>query len=237
MEFKKIEIREIKKYYWTLKDIDFIPYSWLNEKDLKDLPKPFFLGDIHPDCPIGFKSKDKEDYTNIIKLPHIFEEIKMKKELKKDLRRIEKKNFDLRIVLNEKNALENSKKWFLELWKENKKDFDRRLKLWKESCYTISACLKKELIGVHIAKQENKTVYYFGCWWNKKYSNRSVPTFLLKKDIENAIKRKIKFYDLERGDESYKKKWGVVEKPTKYYAILSKEIADYLGIDKYVKIK
>ena len=184
MEFEKVKIKEINGYYWTLKDIDFIPYAWLDEKDLKDLPKPFFLSDIHPDCPIGFKSKDKEDYTNIIELPYSFEEIKIDKDLRKDLRRIEKKNFDLRMVLNEKNALEKSKKWFLELWKENKKDFNRRLKLWKKKCYTISAYLKKELIAVHIAMQENETIYYFGCWWNKRYKDMSVPIFLLKREIK-----------------------------------------------------
>ena len=237
MEFEKVRIREIKGYYWTWRDIHFFPYAWLDEKNLKNLPKPFFLDDIHPDCPTGFKSKYKEDYTNIIELPDNFEKIKINKYLKKDLRRIEKKNSDLIIILNEKNALEKSKKWFLETWKENKKDLDRRLKLWKENCYTISAYLKKELIAVHIAMEEKETIYYFGCWWNRKYKNRSVPIFLLKRDIEDAIKKKMKYYDLERGDEPYKKKWGVTEKPTKYYAVLSKEMAEYIGVDEYIKIK
>ena len=236
MEFEKVKIKE-NGYYWTLKDIDFIPYAWLNKEDLKDLPKPFFLSDIHPDCPIGFKTKDKENLTNIIELPDSFEKIKMDKDLRRDLRRVEKKNSELRIVFNEKNALEKSKKWFLELWKESKKDFDRRLKIWKEKCYTLSAYLEKELIAVHIAMQENETIYYFGCWWNRKYKNRSIPTFLLKRDIEDSIKKKMKYYDLERGDESYKKKWGVIEKPVKYYAILSKEMANYLDVDEYVEIK
>ena len=85
--------------------------------------------------------------------------------------------------------------------------------------------------------QEKDCIYYFGCWWNRKYKNRCVPIFLLKKDIEDAIKRGVKYYDLEIGDESYKKKWGVIEKPTKYYAVLSKELAYYLGVDEYIKIK
>lgn len=237
MEFEKVNIKKIKEYYWTWRDIHFLPYAWLNEKDLKNLPKPFFLSDIHPDCPIGFVSKDKEDLTNIIELPDSFEKIKMDKDLKKDLRRVEKKNSDLKVVYNEKDTMEKSKRWFLELWKESKKDFNRRLKIWKEKCYTLSAYIEKELIAVHIAMQEGKTIYYFGCWWNRKYSDRSVPTFLLKKDIENAIKKKIKYYDLERGNESYKKKWGVIEKPVKYYAILNKKLADYLEVDEYIKMK
>lgn len=49
----------------------------------------------------------------------------------------------------------------------------------------------------------------------------------------------MKFYDLGIGDESYKKKWGVIEKPTKYYAILTKEQAEIFDppIKKFVEIK
>lgn len=235
MEFVKIQTRT-KWFYWTWRDLPFLPYAWLEEKDLKRLPKPFLLTEIHPDCPVGFETKEKDQYTNIIGLPKDFNEIKMDTSLRKDLKRVEKKNADVRIVYNEKDALDKSKKWFLELWKENKKDFKRRLELWKQKCYTISAYLKKELIAVHIAMQEKDTVYYFGCWWNRKYKNRSVPTFLLKKDIEGAISKRVKYYDLEVGDEPYKKKWGVIEKSTKYYAILTKELAKELRIEKYVEI-
>jgi len=236
MEFVKIRIKGTTLFYWTWKDIPFLPYAWLEEKDLKNLPTPFFLPDIHPDCPIGFETNKKDGYTNIIELPKSFDEIKMDNSLKKDLRRVEKKNVDVKIVPNKKNDLEKSKKWFLELWKESKKDFERRLELWRQKCYILSAYLKNELIAVHIAMQEKDTVYYFGCWWNRKYKNRSIPTFLLKKDIERAIKDGIKYYDFEVGDESYKKKWGVIEKPTKYYAIVTKELAKKLEIEKYVEL-
>lgn len=236
MEFVKVPIKGTKRFYWTWRDLPFLPYAWLDEKDLKNIPTPFLLTEIHPDCPIGFETKNKEESTNIIELPDIFDKLKMDNNLRKDLRRIEKKNFDLKIILNEKGALEKSKKWFLELWKENKKDFQRRLKLWKERCYTLSAYLGKKLIAVHISMEEKDTIYYFGCWWNRKYKNRSIPTFLLKKDIERAIKKGMKYYDLEVGDEAYKKKWGVIEKPTKYYAILTKKMAKKLGIEKYVEI-
>jgi len=236
MEFVKEYIPGTKLFYWTLRDIWFVPYAWLDKKDLKNLPKPFYVSEIHPDCTIGFVSNDKSSYTNIIEVPKSFDELKIDKDLRKDLRRVEKKNSDLKIVYNEEGALDKSKKWFLELWKENKKDFKRRLELWKRKCYTLSAYLKKELIAVHIAMQERDTIYYFGCWWNRKYKNRSVPTFLLKNDIERAIKKGMRYYDLEVGDEPYKKKWGVIEKPTKYYAILTKEMAGHLGIEKYVRI-
>src|SRR3990167_5809610 len=106
MEFVKVKVG--KEYYYTWRDLPFLPYSWLDKKDLKDLPKPFFLSDIHPDCLIGFKTKEKDSYTNIIKLEDSFEKIKIDKDLRKDLKRIEKKNSDLKIVLNEKGALEKS---------------------------------------------------------------------------------------------------------------------------------
>jgi len=236
MEFEKVKINR-NLFYYTWRDLPFLPYAWLEQKDLKTLPTPFLLTEIYPDCPIGFESKEKDELTNIIELQDSFDKLQIDNDLRKDLKRVEKKNANVKIIYNEKDALDKSKKWFLELWKEDKEDFQRRLKLWKEKCYTISAYIKKELIAVHIAMKEKDTVFYFGCWWNRKYSSLSTPTFLLKKDIEKAIREKVKYYDLEIGDQPYKKKWGVIEKPTKYYAILTKELADYLGIENYVRIE
>lgn len=233
MEFVKVRFEGSKLFYWTWRDLPFLPYAWLNEDDLEKLPRPFFLSEIHPDCPIGFETKYKDEHTNIIKLSDSFEKLKLDKDLRKDLKRVEKKNSDLRIVMNEKNALDKSKRWFIELWKEDKRDFERRLKLWKKRCYTLSAYLNDELIAVHIAMKEKDVVYYLGCWWNREYKNRSVAIFLLKRDIERAIIDRIKYYDLGIGDESYKKEWGIIERPTKYYAIVTKEIAKLLGIDRY----
>ena len=236
MEFEKVKINK-KFFYWTWKDLPYLPYAWLDKKDLKNLPTPFILTEIHPDCPVGFETQEKDEFTNIIKLPDSFDKLKLNNDLRKDLKRVEKKNADIKIFYNEKDALEKSKKWFLEFLKENRKDFQRRLELWKEKCYTLSAYLGEELIAVHIAMKEKDTIFYLGCWWNRKYKSLSTPTFLLKKDIERAIKDKIKFYDLEIGDQLYKKKWGVIEKPTKYYAVLTKELADYIGMEKYVKME
>lgn len=236
MEFEKIKLNK-KLFYWTWKDLSYLPYAWLEKKDLKTLLKPFLLTEIHPDCPIGFKTEDLQDFTNIIRLTHTFDELKIDKDLKKDLRRIEKKNEQVKLVFNETGALDKSRQWFLEQWKENKKDFQRRLRIWKERAYTISAYLNNELIAVHIAMKEKDTIFYLGCWWNRKYKPLSPPIFLLKKDIERVIHSgNIKYYDLEIGDEPYKKKWGVIEKPTKYYAILTKELADYLEIKHYIEI-
>jgi len=233
MEFEKVKINR-KLFYYTWKDLPFLPYAWLEEKDLKTLPTPFLLTKIHPDCSIGFESKENDELTNIIELKDSFDKLQIDNDLRKDLKRVEKKNADVKIIYYEKDALDKSKKWFLELWKEDKKNFQRRLKLWKEKCYTISAYIGEELIAVHIAKKEKDTVFYLGCWWNRKYKSLSTPTFLLKKDIEKAIENGMKYYDLEIGDQPYKKKWGVIEKPTKYYAILTKELADYLEIEKYI---
>jgi hypothetical protein len=217
--------------------LPFLPYAWLEEKDLKTLPKPFFVSEIHPDCPVGFESEEKDELTNIIKLTDDFDKLNIDNDLRKDLKRVEKKNSDIKLVYNEKDALDKSKKWFLELWKEDKKDLQRRLEIWKKKCYTISAYLGKELIAVHIAMKEKDTVFYLGCWWNRKYKSLSTPTFLLKKDIEKSIEDRIKYYDLEVGDQPYKKKWGVIEKPTKYYAVLTKELADALEVKKYILMK
>ena len=241
MEYEKVTINK-RLFYWIWRDIHFLPYAWLEEKDLKTLPRPFYLYQIHPDCKIGFEADDKEDFTNIIKLSDSFDKLNLDKDLRVDLRRVEKKNAEVTLKYNEKNALDKSKKWFLEIGQEDKEspdDLERRMKLWKDKCYTISAYLNGELIAVHIAMKDEraKTVFYFGCWWNKKYKSLSTPIFLLKKDIEKAIQDGLKFYDLEVGNESYKKEWGVIEKPTKYYAILTKPLAKHLGIKKYVEMK
>lgn len=230
MEFSKIRAGK-GDYYWTWRDYPFLPYSCLEKVALKELPTPFLLEDLHPNCPIGFESKDKEKVTNVVDLANV----KLDNDFRKDLKRVEKKNEDVKLIFNEKDALGKSKQWFLELWKENKKDFSRRLKIWKEKCYTISAYVGDELIAVHIAMEEGDTVYYFGCWWNREYKNRSIPTFLLKKDIDRAIERKNRFYDLGIGDEPYKKKWGVAERPTKYFAVMSKKLAEELKVEEFIE--
>lgn len=238
MEWVKVPVEGTQWYYWTWRDLPFLPYAWLDQKELNTLPQPFYLSEIHPDCSVGWEMTEDDEYTNIIPLPKRFEDLKIDSDLRKDLRRIEKKNSDITIILNEKNALEKSKLWFMELWKEEKNDFARRLSLWKKKCYTLSAYAGKELLGVHLAMKDEKkkTVYYFGCWWNRDHRSRSLPTFLLKTDIERALTDGMKYYDLEVGDEPYKRQWGVIRKPTKYYAVLSKEMAEYLEIEKYVKI-
>ncbi|MEK6913876.1 MAG: GNAT family N-acetyltransferase [Nanoarchaeota archaeon] len=235
MEFQKIIVNE-DIFYWTWKDADYLPYAWLEKKDLKTLPIPFFIISIHPDCSVGFKSEENDELTNIIQLPDSFDKLNLDNDLRKDLKRVEKKNENIRLVYNEKDALDKSKRWFLEQWEEDKEEFKRRLELWKEKCYTISAYLGDELIAVHIAMKEKDTIYYFGCWWNREYKSLSTPTFLLKKDIEKAIEDGMKYYDLEIGDEPYKKKWGVIEIPTKTYAILTKELAERWNVKNYVKI-
>jgi hypothetical protein len=234
MEFIKVELNE-KFFYWTLKDYGIFPYSKLNKKNLSELPEPFFLFDLHPDSKIGFVSNRADSVTNIIVLKNSFEELKLDKYLRKDLKRIEKKNSEINLIENELNALEKSRKWFEELWHEPKDELDYRIKIWNEHANTLSAYKENELIGVHISMQEKNTVFYLGCWWNRAYKNLSVPTFLLKKDIEKAIQNKMSFYDLGIGDESYKKQWKGIEKPTKYYAILTKELAEEMNVKEFIE--
>jgi lipid II:glycine glycyltransferase (peptidoglycan interpeptide bridge formation enzyme) len=236
MEFKKIKYSK-NLFYWTWADLDYLPYARLNKEDLKNLPTPFYMISIHPDCSIGFKSEEKDQLTNIIKLPDSFDKLNLDNDFRKDLKRVEKKNENIKLVYNEKDALRKSKKWFLAQFKENREEFKRRLEIWEEKCDTISAYFGEELIAVHITMKEKNIIYYCGCWWNREYKNFSTPIFLLKKDIEKAITEGIEYYDLGIGDEPYKKKWGVIEKPTTYYAILTEKLADYLGITKYIPMK
>ena len=233
MEFEKIQKEGF--HYWVWTEEDFLPYAWPSEKDIRAAPKPLMLRDLHPDYPMGFEYDDQEEAMNVSGLGKTFEEIRMDNDLRKDLRRVEKKNAETELVQNEKNSLEMSSHWFLEQWKEDEDYFQRRLSAWKKISSTLSAYLKGELIGVHISMKEKNFVYYLGCWWNRGHKNLSVPTFLLKKDIENAIVGGFKQYDLGVGDEPYKKRWGVAQRPAKYYAEMTPETASKLGVKRFVK--
>lgn len=232
MEFEKI-VLEPGVFYWTWRDVDFMPYAWLEESDLKKLPLPFYLQDIHPDSPVGFECEGDESKTNEILLPRSFEELRLDADLRKDLRRVEKKNSSTRIVANEKNALEKASKWFLEQWEEGPDDFKRRMLVWK-GAFTLSAYSGEKLLGVHISLPAQNGMHYLGCWWDRSCKSFSVPTLLLKKDIERAIAQKLSFYDLGIGSEAYKKQWGVLERQTKYYAAMRKPLAQKLGIKRFV---
>ncbi len=232
MEFEKILLGP-DVFYWTWKDVDYLPYAWLEESDLKHLPHPFYVHDIHPDCPVGFRTEGEESRTNEIPLPHSFDQLRLSPDLRKDLRRVEKKNADTRIVSNEKHALEKSSKWFLELWNEGPEDFKRRLHVWKKAL-TLSAYSGEKLLGVHISLPGENGLYYLGCWWDRSSKGLSIPTFLLKKDVERAISMNLSFYDLGIGDEPYKKQWGVVERQTKYYAAMNLPLAKKLGLKRFV---
>ncbi|MFH1390776.1 MAG: GNAT family N-acetyltransferase [Candidatus Diapherotrites archaeon] len=235
MEFEKFE--KDGSSYWHWKYEDYLPYVKPTKEDIKNAPRPFILRDIPADWPIGFVNTSPDGLTNIIKLEDSFEKLPIDPDLRKDLRRIDRKNAETRIVNNEKNILEKSSAWFLEQWKEIPEEFEQRLELWKKTAYTISAYQGETLLAVHIAMIEEKTVYYLGCWWNREYKNLSVPIFLLKKDIEQAIKNKLEYYDLGVGDEPYKKQWGVIEKPVKYYAEIPKQLAEKLELKEFVEIK
>ena len=234
VEFEKIFL-EPDIFYWTWRDVDFLPYAWLDERDLKKLPLPFYLQDIHPDSPVGFPAEGEESKTNEILLPPSFEELGLTADLRKDLRRVEKKNSSTRIVANEKNALEKASKWFLELWGEEPAEFKRRMLVWKDA-FTLSAYDGEKLLGVHISLPAQNGIQYLGCWWDRSNKSLSIPTFLLKKDVERVISLGLSFYDLGIGSEAYKKEWGVLERQSKYYAAVQKPLAQKLGLKRFVEI-
>ncbi len=234
IEFEKVLV-EHGAFYWTWRDVDFLPYAWLEEGDLAKLPHPFYLCDIHPDSPVGFPCEGEESKTNEIILPRSFGELRLTADLRKDLRRVEKKNSSTRIVPNEGKALEKAGKWFLGLWDEKPADFERRMLLWKDA-FTLSAYSGGKLLGVHISLPAQNGLHYLGCWWDRSCKSLSVPTFLLKKDVERAISLGLSFYDLGIGGEPYKKQWGVLERQTKYYAAMQKPLAQKLGLKRFVAI-
>lgn len=234
MEFEKINLPPGFSY-WTWRDIDFLPYAWLGETDVDALPLPFYVEDIHPDCPVGFACEGEHSKTNEILLGSSFAELRLDSDLRKDLRRIGKKNVGTAMVPNEKGALAKASRWFLERWNEEPPDFSRRMLLWKDA-HTLSAYSGETLLGVHISLPAPGGAYYLGCWWDPDFKSLAIPTFLLKADIEGAIARNLSFYDLGVGSEPYKKQWGVRERQTKYYAAVQKPLAKKLGLKHFKEI-
>ncbi|MBW2972611.1 GNAT family N-acetyltransferase [Candidatus Woesearchaeota archaeon] len=222
--------------YWTLKDIWFTPYGSLTAEEVKDAPVPFYVCELHPDNALGFETGEADEFTNMLLLPGSFEELaaRIDPDLRKDLRRVERKNAEVKIVFNRKEDFDVASRWFLERWSDETTDeFRRRRELWLENCYFISAYLGDELIAFHIAWDLGESIYYCGCWWNREYRSMSPAIFLLKNDIERAIKDGKKIYDLGVGDEPYKKDWRPKSIPTKYYAKMTPEQAKELDVDKF----
>lgn len=222
--------------YWTLKDNWFIPYGRLTAEEAKKVPVPFYVCELHPDNEIGFVAEDADEFTNLLELPGSFAELaaRISPNLRKDLRRVEKKNAGVKVIFNRKSDFDAASKWFLELWPdETPEEFRRRRELWLEKCYFLSAYLEDELIAFHIAWDLGDSVYYCGCWWNRKYRNMSPAIFLLKHDIERAISAGKRVYDLGAGDEPYKKAWLPKSVPTKYYAKMTPEQAKELDVEKF----
>ena len=116
MEFQKVEKDEFS--YWVWLDEDYLPYINPTEEDIKNAPKPLLLRDINPNSKIGFETQDPESYSNTITLKNSFEELDIDSDLRKDLKRIEKKNEQIKIIANEPDALEKSKHWFIQQWDE-----------------------------------------------------------------------------------------------------------------------
>lgn len=234
LEFMKVRIG-LKGYYWTHKYTWLFPYVWLNEEDVPKLPAPFAVFGIHYDCPVGRPGPDDEAITNIIVLPEKREELVLKPDLRKDLKRIGKLNQDVTFRENNYEDLECASAWFVAQFKESKRDLGTRLLIYKREARWTAAFAGDELIAVHIMMDDDDgtAVHYLGCWWNREHRHRCAPTFLLHQDILRAIDKARKFYDLGIGDEPYKKKWPVIEKMTKYYARVDEGTMRALGFEPH----
>lgn len=230
LEFMKMG-GETDGTYWIHKYAWYYPYIWLKEEDLPRLPVPFVGFDIHYDCPVGRPGHDGEAITNIVILPEKREGLMLRPDLRKDLKRIAKLNQNLTFRENNYGDLERASAWFVSRFEESEPELVGRLEVYKKDARWTAAFAGDDLIAVHIAMDDDdgKTAYYIGCWWDRKHKHRCVPTFLLHQDILKAIDSGRKFYDLGIGDEPYKKKWPIIEKMSRYYAMADAETPCALG--------
>ncbi len=221
-EFRRVRLDRTHGY-WGFRDDWFVPYVWLEERDIPRLPLPFVTFSLHYDCPVGRILDDPEMRTNIIPLPESPDALALSSDFRKDLRRIAKLNADLAFREDVPEDLTLAAGWFAQQFRESKRDLGRRLSLYLAQARWTAALIAGKPAAVHIAAEDAGTVYYLGCWWDRSFRQRSIPTFLLHRDILRAVGRGKRFYDLGIGDEPYKKKWPVVEKRTKYYARVDDE--------------
>jgi hypothetical protein len=238
ISMRRFEIVNSTLDYWTLSDSWFFPCTRLTAKETLSLPTPFFVYGLPPDNKIGSFTKDLDEFTNKIPLKGSFDELDIDNDLRKDLKRIEKKNLNCRLIFNKKDDLDTASRWFLNLWDdETPEHFARRKELYLKNCNFISLYNGDELIAFHISWDYKDLIFYCGCWWNRAYKNQCPATFLLKKDIERAISLGKRFYDLGLGDEAYKKRWHPISVPTKYYAKMDKETAAVIHVEVFDEVK
>lgn len=228
-EFRRVRLDRTHGY-WGFRDDWFVPYVWLDERDIPRLPLPFVTFSLHYDCPVGRILDDPEMRTNIIPLPESPEALALSSDLRKDIRRIARINADLTFRDNIPGDLEAASGWFAEQFRESKRDLGRRLSLYLAQARWTAALIAGKPVAVHISFEDAGTAYYLGCWWDRSHRQRSIPTFLLHRDILAAIARGKRFYDLGIGDEPYKKKWPVVEKRSKYLARVDEETRKALDL-------
>src|SRR3989338_3969768 len=128
-EFRRVRLDRTHGY-WGFKDDWFVPYVWLEERDIPRLPLPFATFSLHYDSPVGRVSADPEMLTNIIPLPDAPGALALQSDLRKDLRRVTRLNSDLTFRENVPEDLEAACTWFAEQFHECKRDLGRRLSLY-----------------------------------------------------------------------------------------------------------
>ena len=229
LRFRKVRLtRDVS--YWTHRDVWYLPYIWLEERDVGQLPLPFVSFSVHCDSPVGTVCDDEDAKTNIIALPPRQEELALDSDLRKDLKRIAKLNADVTFREGRPGDLEAASAWFVAQFKESKRDMRQRMDLYLKEARWTAAFVGEELLGVHLTMEDGEQVYYLGCWWNREHKRRCIPTFLLHRDILDTISRGKRSYDLGIGDESYKKQWPIIERQSKLIAVVDEKTRQALGL-------
>ena len=243
-----------KAYYYNDKQgpkykayplIELLPRVRPDETDLYDTVGPVWITDIDPYSNIG-KVNARTEGAYIIDLPETFGcyidslEYDHRKKMRYSLRR----NEDLSSKIDQKEDIDVLwDDYIIKIQEFSMQDegelyTPERINLRKEfvkssNTLTLSIYLKNDLIAVNVSKIENDTIYDLACMRrpDSEILARGVGIYASLLNIEHAIEKKYKFYDMLTDNFGYKTKFGAKEVKMRHFLKCDKKFAEIYDID------
>jgi hypothetical protein len=219
-----------------------LPRVRLRKKDLKDAPTNVWIVDIDLKSRLG-KINDRNRKEFVIDLPEKFEEYlqMISSKRRKKFKYIMRKNSDLKIVEDNFEDLKAAWQWYvkrlavLNRTQNDEEATEEELKLrWEifhsKNSHTLSFYHNGQLVGVNISlwgDSRPKTIYdlAFLRRENEVLNKRALGFYAILKNIEIAMAKEYKVYNLLTGDCGYKTEFATRMSPLKQYIRCTEEFA------------